>query len=340
MKKRIMNLCLSSLLVFSLWGTSATAKEYTFKDAAQLSWAAPSIEKLYEEGIIKGVNDKQFAPHSPITRGQFAALLSNLSDKPLINKSFPFDDVHKNHWFYEPVKKMYGQGVLKGVSDNEFKPDRNVTREEAMVILAQMENSAFKGSYKLSYRDQDQISAWALDSVKGLLIRGHLELFKDRLEPKKHITRAEVAVILHHILYGEPEPFVQPKLSSRSAELLDQRLNRSIQEVLGVKYVYGGTTTKGFDCSGFTSYIYGQLGVDLPRDSRSQYGVGDRVSMDEMQKGDLIFFDTGGGSISHVSIYLGNDKIAHATSTGGNVRIDDIDWYVKNYRVVGVKRVI
>lgn len=339
--KRILNACLSTILACSLWGNIAVAKEYHFKDAAQIPWAAASIDKLYQEGIIKGMNETQFAPNAPLTRGQFAALLDELSKKPTIHTDFPFEDVPSDQWFYEPIKKMYKQGVVRGTSDTQFMPGRNVTREEALVILAKTFDYAFEGDYKLSYRDQSSISPWAQNSVKGLYVRGHLGLFKDRLEPKKAITRAEVSVILHRILYGEPEAYVAPKqLASRSNELIDQRLTKAIQSVVGVPYRFGGTTPKGFDCSGFTRYVYSQLGVDLPRDSRSQFGEGTSVSMDNMEKGDLIFFDTGGGSISHVSIYLGNDKIAHATSTGKNTRIDNIDWYLKNYRVVGVKRVL
>ncbi|MEW9669536.1 S-layer homology domain-containing protein [Ammoniphilus sp. 3BR4] len=336
--KNIMKVCLSGILAFSLWSNTAVAQEYQFKDAAQLPWAASSIEKLYAEGLIKGVNDTQFAPNSPMTRGQFATVLAKLTDKPLKNKDFPFKDVHKEQWFYQPIKKMYRQGLLKGVSASEFSPERNVTREEAVVILAKAFD--LKGDNKLPFRDQSAISSWAKDSVKGLVAQGHLAIFKDRLEPKKPITRAEVAVILHHILYGQPEPYVAPKMTSRSNDLIEQRMNKTIQSVLGVPYKYGGTTTKGFDCSGFTGYVFSQLGVDLPRDSRSQYGVGEKVSIDEMQKGDLIFFNTGGGAISHVSIYIGNNKIAHATSTGSSVRIDDMDWYLNNYKVVGVKRVL
>lgn len=338
--KRILTACLSTILACSLWGNIAVAKEYQFKDAAQLPWAATSIERLYKEGIIKGMSDTQFAPNAPITRAQFAAMLAQLSKKPNIHTDFPFEDVPKNQWFYEPIKKMYSQGIVKGTSAKQYAPDRNVTREEAIVILAQTFDLTFKGDYKLSYRDQSAISSWAQTSVKGLVARGHLDLFKDRLEPKKAITRAEVAVILHQILYGEPEAYVAPKLASRSSELLDQRLNTAIQSVVGVPYKFGGTTPKGFDCSGFTSYVFNQLGVDLPRDSRSQFGVGTKVSYDSMEKGDLIFFDTGNGVISHVGIFIGNNRMAHATSTGSSVRIDSLDWYVKNYRVVGVKRVL
>ncbi|RKD21895.1 hypothetical protein BEP19_14735 [Ammoniphilus oxalaticus] len=129
-------------------------------------------------------------------------------------------------------------------------------------------------------------------------------------------------------------------MASRSSQMMDQRLTSAINSGLGVPYRYGGATMSGFDCSGYTSHVYSQLGVKLPRDSRSQYNVGQSVSMSEMEKGDLIFFDTGGGRITHVGIYVGNNRMAHAPSSGGKSRIDSLDWYKKNYRIAGVKRVL
>ena len=233
-------------------------------------------------------------------------------------------------------------GMIKGVSETgtEYAPNRQVTREEAAVILAQ----TFDVSYDLNvlppYVDKDKISSWAKDAVTSLTKKGVLSLYGNQLQPKKAITRAELAVVLHKLLYGEPAPYDPPKKASRSNEMVEQRLIKAINSGLGSPYKYGGSSTKGFDCSGFTGFVYGQLGVDLPRDSRSQFSVGQKVGIKEMEKGDLIFFDTGGGQISHVGIYVGNNKMAHAPSSGGNTRIDDLDWYMKNYNIVGVKRVM
>lgn len=88
---------------------------------------------------------------------------------------------------------------------------------------------------------------------------------------------------------------------------------------LGVPYRYGASGPDAFDCSGFTSYVYRQVGVSLPHSSRAQYGCGERVSRDNLQPGDLVFF--GLSRIHHVGIYVGNGSYIHAPSTGDVVRV-------------------
>ena len=89
------------------------------------------------------------------------------------------------------------------------------------------------------------------------------------------------------------------------------------QSLLGVKYSWGGTTTSGFDCSGFTQYVYkNAIGVNIPRVSRDQANAGSAVSMSNAKAGDLLYFDTmGAGRTSHVGIYLGDGKFIHASGT-------------------------
>ncbi len=89
------------------------------------------------------------------------------------------------------------------------------------------------------------------------------------------------------------------------------------ESLLGTRYVWGGTTTAGFDCSGFTQYVYKHaLGLDIPRISRDQARAGSAVSKGGMKPGDLLYFDTvGGGRVSHVGIYMGNGKFIHASGS-------------------------
>lgn len=107
------------------------------------------------------------------------------------------------------------------------------------------------------------------------------------------------------------------------------------KKYLGVKYVWGGSSPKGFDCSGFVKYVYDHFGVTLNRNSASQAKNGTKVKKMELKPGDLVFFDTNGGlnRINHVGIYMGNGKMIHSSSHYGGVVITEINsgFYAKNY---------
>jgi cell wall-associated NlpC family hydrolase len=103
---------------------------------------------------------------------------------------------------------------------------------------------------------------------------------------------------------------------------------------LGTKYVYGGSSPSGFDCSGFTSYIYKNLGYDISRTCTSQYAQYPHLERDELQIGDLVFFANAGiWDTDHVGIYLGDGDFIHASSGGGKVMISSFlsGYYDKYY---------
>jgi cell wall-associated NlpC family hydrolase len=102
---------------------------------------------------------------------------------------------------------------------------------------------------------------------------------------------------------------------------------------LGVRYVYGGTTPHGFDCSGFVRYVYAHFGVTLPHSSYGQFADGRRVSRSSLRPGDLVFFD----SVGHVGIYVGNGRFIHAPHTGTRVSVTSLaGWY--SARFSGARR--
>ncbi len=93
----------------------------------------------------------------------------------------------------------------------------------------------------------------------------------------------------------------------------------------GVPYVAGGSTPSGFDCSGFTQYAYGKVGVKLSHNSQAQYNeCGTKVARADLKQGDLVFFGGSTSSINHVGIYVGNGKYIHSPQTGDVVSIDDL----------------
>ena len=111
---------------------------------------------------------------------------------------------------------------------------------------------------------------------------------------------------------------------------------------MGVPYVYGGSSSSGFDCSGFTMYIYGLLGYSLPHSATSQWeSVGTYVERSDLQPGDLVLFcdpsRSNGKACSHVGIYIGNNEFIHASSSDG-VRINSLDESYYNGYYKGAKR--
>lgn len=144
-----------------------------------------------------------------------------------------------------------------------------------------------------------------------------------------------------------------------------QRTRRNMQAVIrrymGVRYRLGGTTRKGVDCSGFNAAVYRAAGVTLPRTAEDQYGEGRSVDQDELQFGDMVFFNTKPGAttpmaclagrfcprsdvpftygVTHTGVYVGGGRFAHASSSHGvsYARLED-DYWRKRY--IGARRIL
>jgi cell wall-associated NlpC family hydrolase len=106
-------------------------------------------------------------------------------------------------------------------------------------------------------------------------------------------------------------------------------------EYVGVPYVWGGSTPAGFDCSGLTQYVYREIGISIPRTSRTQFKVGSHIPPDRMDllaPGDLVFFGYNGdpGRVHHVGIFVGNGNYLHAPSSGQLVRVDSLNERISN----------
>ena len=127
-------------------------------------------------------------------------------------------------------------------------------------------------------------------------------------------------------------------LNTEVEQLQDNALLEHIDEWYGSRYRYGGTTKRGIDCSAFVQAIYlSAFAVSLPRTARDQYRNSRIVSATEMKTGDLVFFNTTGG-ISHVGIYLQNNKFVHASTSYGVTISDMFDPYYLR-RFIGVGRI-
>jgi cell wall-associated NlpC family hydrolase len=126
-------------------------------------------------------------------------------------------------------------------------------------------------------------------------------------------------------------------ITNRASELAVQALS-----MLGINYRYGGNSPDtGLDCSGLVRYVFKEAwGTDLPRTSAEISRVGEKVDKIDLRPGDLVFYNTLRRGFSHVGIYLGDRKFIHSPSSGGQVRIEDMDVAYWKKRFNGARRII
>ena len=148
-------------------------------------------------------------------------------------------------------------------------------------------------------------------------------------KPAKHLKRKAVQVA----------EIAKPEYDEESASK-NTAIVRSGLSFRGTPYRWGGASRGGFDCSGFTAYLYSQRGISLPHSARSQFTYGHAVTKSELKEGDLVFFHTVTPGISHVGMYIGDGRFVHASSRrSGGVRTDTLNSGYYSQRLVGARRI-
>ena len=132
---------------------------------------------------------------------------------------------------------------------------------------------------------------------------------------------------------------VTPSPSALKGEGMAEKIVATAKQYIGVPYVWGGTTPSGFDCSGLVQYVFKKHGILLLRTTSQQYGQGKSVAKANLKLGDLVFFNTSGSGVSHVGIYIGNDRFIHASSSNG-VMISSMSNSYWSARYLGARRVL
>jgi len=138
----------------------------------------------------------------------------------------------------------------------------------------------------------------------------------------------------------------QPQGQAPAAKEPQAGMLTRAETCLGTPYRYGGTSRRGFDCSGFVKFVFSSVGIDLDRSSAAQAKQGEAVPLTQIQPGDLLFFNTRGlrKGISHVGIYLGEGQFIHASSWGGPgkrcVKMGELASSYFVNRLVAVRRVV
>lgn len=176
-------------------------KQELYSDIAN-HWAKGKIEYVTREGIFNGTGSDKFSPDAPMTRAMVVTVLGRVAGVKAEGRTTEFTDVVKGAYYEEYVAWAVENGIAKGVSETEFAPNRNITREELAVMIANYIKYTGKDYGKIEeidYNDVDEISSWAVDAVKTLksynVMKGNEE---NNFSPKAVATRAEVAVVFYN----------------------------------------------------------------------------------------------------------------------------------------------
>ncbi len=225
------------------------------------------------------------------------------------------------------IKKVESDVKLLELEEEEKKIAGNLTTTELSLL------SISKSIVDNTSSTDDQLNA-AITEMRS--IREKVITDSAETEAVELIEKAK-AILKERKLARDREQQASSSGYTGSASVSSSAIVNKAYQYLGVPYVWGGSTPSGFDCSGFVQYVYKSQGINLPRVSRGQAASGSNVSIANAQPGDILYF--GQSSVTHVGIYIGNNKMIHASRPGKPIQIVDIGWHVRNYKIKGARRI-
>lgn len=234
----------------SVFGIGYTPPSAKFTDISS-HWAKESIDYVLGRGLFSGVSDAAFAPDTTMTRGMFVTALGRLANADVSSyKQSSFTDVKAGFYYVPYIEWAYKKGIIQGIGNNQFAPDRAITREEIAVIFADYAKAA---SYKLpvicnaiTFSDSASISHWAKTAVTamqqaGIVMGGQ----NNKFNPKASATRAEVSSMLHRYIKLTIDPSTaQGWVLNDNGQWLYYKDGKALtdwQSIYGVAYSFTST---------------------------------------------------------------------------------------------------
>ena len=266
-----------------------------------------------ENNLLSGFSEgdiQELKPESKATREQAITILNNAYELVISERQ----------------KYMIGIPVTLTGGENEKKSIINIeVNNKGEITLSDVEDVEF---YNLIVKDSNNELFYekSFDSIQDLVIDKELE--KD----------STYTVIVGVKLFNDEEQYSLPFTFEYKGNIGEQ-IVEEVKKYLGVNYVWGGTTPRGFDCSGLTQYVCNAVGVSIKRVADDQWKhSGTYVTKSELEPGDLVYFGYGNNA-THVGVYVGDGQMIHAPHTGDVVRYADINNSYFKSRFLGGKRV-
>ena len=221
MKKSILSLIISGSLLVSPIVSFASGSNYEdFEDLNSEAWYKESVEYVLNEKLFNGISEKEFSPDTNITRAMFATILGRkykVREEDYVSKDY-FDDVESNQYYTSFINWAKEEGVIEGVGDNKFNPNKPITREEAFTIINRIYKSEsfskveylyndsfiynlYRNKYltdneREKFEDIEECSKFSYEAISWFVKSDLITGYDGKLLPKESITRAEVAQLL------------------------------------------------------------------------------------------------------------------------------------------------
>lgn len=301
-------------------------------EAKDLNLITESIQGKYKESI---------------TRKELCGLAIKLykalgGNNISVRGNSPFTDTQD-----EDIVLANNISIVYGTGEGKFLPDNTATREEVSVMLFRTLKAARPGQDYIArneyiFSDNNAISTWAKEAVYYMQAAQIINGVGDsRFDPQKETTCEEAIIFVKRIFQKSGSPPVVSQNPDRDEDTPSRggqqstvdKLRALIPKEMGKPYQWGGAGPSSFDCSGLVYYLYGKLGINLPRVAATQATVGTYVARENLAYGDLVFFARDGKNINHVGIYVGNGQFVHAPQTGDVVRTTTLisGYYARTY---------
>ena len=186
--------------------TEEPAPAEPFPDVDENDWFYDEVVYVYENGLMNGVENNQFAPNTATNRAMLATILYRLAGQPDVSGDLPFTDVAAGTWYTDAVLWAAQNGIVNGLGENTFAPMNTLTREQLVTMLyryAEAEGYDVSAAADLSgYPDADKVQTYAQEAMSWAVAEGIVEGMDGNLNPAGSATRAQIATILMRFCEG------------------------------------------------------------------------------------------------------------------------------------------
>ena len=186
--------------------TEEPAPAEPFPDVDENDWFYDEVVYVYENGLMNGVENNQFAPNTATNRAMLATILYRLAGEPAVSGDLPFTDVESGTWYTDAVLWAAQNGIVNGLGENTFAPMNTLTREQLVTMLyryAEAEGYDVSAAADLSgYPDADKVQTYAQEAMSWAVAEGIVEGMDGNLNPAGSATRAQIATILMRFCEG------------------------------------------------------------------------------------------------------------------------------------------